>query len=68
MYKHGTKGLNLPYYDFTTRLQFIISKHGDTHRKEMQVLELLAFLPLYNTFLSLPAISCPFLSRQVQTI
>ena len=25
MYKHGTKGLNLPYYDFTNRLQFIIS-------------------------------------------
>ena len=27
----------------------------------MQVLELLAFLPLSTTFLSLPALSCPFL-------
>ena len=27
----------------------------------MQVLELLAVLPLSNTFLSLPALSCPFM-------
>ena len=39
-------------------LQVIISKHGDPHREEMEVLELLAFLPLSNTVLSLPALSC----------
>ena len=37
-------------------MQFILSKHGDPRRKEMQVLELLAIPSLSNTFLSLP---CP---------
>ena len=47
------------YMALRALLQFIISKPGNPHRKEMQVLELLAFLPLSNTFLSLPP--CPFL-------
>ena len=40
---------------------FIKSKHGDTDRKEMQVLELITFLPLSNTLLSLPTTYCHFL-------
>ena len=41
-------------------LQLIISKHGEAHRKEMQDLELLAFLQFSTTFLSFPPLSSHF--------
>ena len=44
-----------------TKIQFIISKHGDPHIREMQILDLLTLLPLSNTFLLLPSLWCPFL-------
>ena len=50
------------YYMQNNKTIVIISRHGDSHRNDIQDLELPPFLPLSLPFLAFPALYCPFQS------